>query len=111
MSMSIRSILKKAILNARLLFGYGMLIFIFIMFVERIKWHLMLPPDYKYDRYMNDVILFALLFNLLAFAFKWPNKGITVALWVIAWSWLIFTYFYILYLSDILYPLTPLPIP
>jgi hypothetical protein len=89
-------------------YRYAMLVFILIMFGLCIRWQVMLPPTYDGDRYVLYVLLFAMLLNHLACAFKWPRR-INVALWVFTWSWLIFTIFYCLFLPHFLFPSYPSP--
>ena len=92
-----------------LVFRYGMLAFILGLLARQIKISLMFPT-YDGDPYGNYVVSLMLLFNHLVFAFKWPRR-VARALWILSWSWLIFGLFYILYLSNVLYPLPQLPIP
>lgn len=68
---------------------------------------------YKYIRahsipYGGVVLILALLFHILAYRFTWPTR-ITVIMRALAWIWIVFTLFYILYLSRVLYPLPQLP--
>ena len=56
---------------------------------------------YKYIRahsipYGGVVLILALLFHVLAYRFTWPTR-ITVIMRVLAWIWIVFTLFYILY--------------
>jgi hypothetical protein len=81
-----------------------MLVFILVLLAQQIQWHVTLPPTYDGDPYDNYVLILMLLFNHLAFAFKCPHR-VSVALWVLAWSWLGFASFYCLYFSRVLYPL------
>ena len=85
---------------------YGMLVFILVLFVQQIQLHLTLPPDYDGDPYGGYVGILTLLFMHLACAFKW-RRGVATAQWVLFWSWMIFAFFYILYLSHALYPSSP----
>jgi hypothetical protein len=70
----------------------------------QIHWHLTLPPAYSGDRYMGGLVVLLLLINHLTYTFKWPRR-VKSALSVLGWSWTAFTFFYILYLSRVLYPL------
>jgi hypothetical protein len=90
------------------IYRYGMLIFILVLLAREIQLHLTLPPAYNSDPYEGFVGVLMLLFNHLAMAFRWP-RGVAVALWVLAWSWIVFGCFYILYLSHALYPSSPSP--
>jgi len=81
-------------------YRYGMLIVVLVLLVWQTRVYLSLPSSYDGDPYGGYVVLLMLLFNHLASAFKWP-KGIATALWVLAWSWIIFSLFYILILSGI----------
>ena len=105
--MGIRSILEPPKSKAEHpVYRYGMLVFLLILFAWEIESHLTLPPSYEYDPYRGYVFFLMLLFNHLSFAFKWP-KGIARFLWILALSWIVFAFFYILYLSHALYPSSP----
>ncbi len=79
-----------------------MLVVTLLLLAWHIYWRLTLPPDYRQDPNGNGVVALMLLFNTLAFQFRWPTS-ITVALRLLAWSWLAFGSFYIFYWSHILY--------
>ncbi|MBP7052034.1 MAG: hypothetical protein KBE65_13550 [Phycisphaerae bacterium] len=83
---------------------YGMLALILGLLAWNLHSYFSLPARYRYDSYMNLVVVLMLLFNHLAFAFKW-RRSITVALWTVAWSWIVFGLFYIFYWSRVLYPI------
>ena len=84
-------------------YRYGFLILILALLLNWILWLWRLSPSYPYERYGNGIIVGGLLFNHLAFAFNWrPSIGFFVRL--IACVWLLFAFFYILYLSKILFP-------
>ncbi len=85
-------------------YSYGILVLILVALALRIQWHLTLPPAYHGDPYGVDALGLTMLFDHLAMAFKWP-KRIATALWILALSWMAFAFFYILYLSRVLYPL------
>jgi len=93
--------LSKVVVSS---YRYGMLALILGVLAHHIHWHVTLPPGYSYDPYASYVCALMLLLNHLAFAFKWPRR-VNIAMWVLAWSWLIFGLFYICYLSRVLYPL------
>jgi hypothetical protein len=57
-----------------------------------------LRPDYRGDRYRNAVVGLMLLFNHLAFQFRWPILT-TVFLRALAWIWVVFGFVYITFLS------------
>ena len=86
----------------RPLFKYVMLVFTLLLLAMDIHWRLTLPPDYRHDPYGNGVVTLMLLLNILAFQFRWPTF-ITVALRLLALSWLAFGAFYVFYWSHILY--------
>lgn len=87
----------------RPVFRWVMLAIILLLLVIHIRWRLTLPPGYRGDRNGNGVIVLAILFNHLAFQFRWP-RSVTAVLRVLMWSWLAFTLFYVFYWSHILYP-------
>lgn len=60
------------------------------------------------DPYGGVFLILAFLFYFLAYKFKWSTR-VTVIMRVLAWIWIVFTLFYILYLSRVLYPLPSLP--
>ncbi len=84
------------------LFRYVMLVVTLLLLASHIYWRLTLSPDYRHDPNGNGVVAPMLLFNTLAFQFSWPTS-ITVALRLLAWSWLAFGFFYLFYWSHILY--------
>ena len=84
-------------------FRYGMLVVCLLLLAFHIQWRLTLSPDYRHDRNGNGVVALMLLFNTLAYQFRWPTS-VTVALRLLAWVWLAFGCFYIFYWSHILYP-------
>jgi hypothetical protein len=57
-------------------------------------WWASLPPAYPYERYGSAMVGLMLLFNLLAFQFRWPPV-VTAMLRVLAFVWLVFGAFYI----------------
>lgn len=77
-------------------FQYGMLVVCLLLIAWNIKWLSGLPPDYPYERYGCAIVTLALLFNHLAFWFRWP-ASLTVALRLLALGWLAFLLFYICY--------------
>ena len=70
-------------------YRYGMLVFILILLVQQIQFHLTLSPAYDGDLYRGYVGVLMLLFMHLSFAFKWP-KRVAAVLWVLVLSWLVF---------------------
>jgi hypothetical protein len=75
-------------------FNYALLAFILVLLGWYVYWRINLPPGYSGDRYGNAVIGLMLLFNLLAFGFRWPIAA-TVLLRTLALVWLVFAIFYI----------------
>jgi hypothetical protein len=104
--MGIRSTRKEPSEATGPVYRYGMLVFILVLFAWEMQLHLTLPPTYDGDPYKGYVVVLMLLFNHLAMAFNWRRR-VVVALWVLAWSWLVFGLFYIFYLSHALYPSSP----
>ena len=92
--MNLRSILTRPSKPAQPAFQYGMLAFLLLLLALDIWWRLHLPPTWSPGHYMDGVLILMLLFNHLAYQFKWP-LSVTVALRVLAWSWILFGLFYI----------------
>jgi hypothetical protein len=102
--MSIRSILMESPRPVHWAYRYGMLAVIFVLLAQSIHWLLALPPAYPYDHYGNLVVVLMLLFNHVAYLFKWP-RPVAIAPRLLAWGWLAFGFFYIFYWSHVLYPI------
>jgi hypothetical protein len=83
---------------------YGMLALILVLLAWNIHLFVTLTPGYSGDPYMNGVVVLMLLFNHVAYQFKWPHSA-TAALRILAWIWLALGLFYIFYLSRVLYPI------
>jgi hypothetical protein len=77
-------------------YRYGMLVFILCLLGRYVLWYLGLPAEYPYDRYGTGILELALLFNHLAFSLEW-RPLVTAALRVLAVSWIVFTFFYLIY--------------
>ena len=77
-------------------YRYSMLVFILF---------LTLPSTYPFDPYSTSIVALMLLFSHLAYWFKWPTT-VTVILRVLVWIWIVFAFFYMFYLSHVLYPLS-----
>jgi hypothetical protein len=76
-------------------YSYGMLAFILALLAFDLGWRLSLPPFYHGDRNMGLVVPLMLLFNHLAYQFRWPPPT-TVTLRLLSWGWMAFGWFYIL---------------
>jgi hypothetical protein len=74
--------------------NYAWLAFILLLLALYIYWLNNLSPDYPGDRYLNGVVGLMLLFNRLAFQFRWPILA-TVLLRALAFIWLVFGFVYI----------------
>src|ERR1022692_4257349 len=55
-------------------FRYGMLVACLLLLAFHIQWRLTLSPDYRHDRNGNGVVALMLLFNNLAYQFRWPTS-------------------------------------
>jgi len=80
-----------------------MLVVVLLLLANYIYWRITLTPGYTHDRYGNGVVVLMLLFNHLAYQFRW-SASVTIALRLWAWAWLAFGGFYIFYWSHIIYP-------
>jgi hypothetical protein len=83
-------------------YQYGMLLVILGLFAWNIHFRLGLPPGYGGEPYSGFVVVLMLLFNHLAYQFKWP-RYVTATLRVLAWSWIAFGFFYLFFWSRVLY--------
>ncbi|MFZ2281027.1 MAG: hypothetical protein WAW39_24725 [Prosthecobacter sp.] len=102
--MIIRRILTSPAQPGNPIFAYGLLTIIVLLLIWNIQVLLDAPPSYPYDRCGNLVVALMLLFNHLAFQFRWP-AGVAVALRVLALGWTAFGLFYVCYESHMLFPL------
>lgn len=84
-------------------YAYGILAVILALLAWNIRWRLNLSPRYPHDRNGTLVLALMLLFNHLAFQFRWPAM-MTAALRILALTWVIFGCFYLFYWSHVLYP-------
>ena len=75
-------------------FSYGFLAVILTLLAFDLYWRMTLPPFYPHDRNINLVVVLMLLFNHLAYQFRWPPAA-TAGLRLLAWGWLVFGAFYI----------------
>lgn len=109
--MSVRSILKgicsilieppsKTVHPA---FKYGMLVPVLGLCAWSIWIHIVYDTPSNGDPYLLDVVAILLLLNHLSESFKW-RRGVAVALRIFSWLWMVFTFFYLLYLSPMLFP-------
>jgi hypothetical protein len=101
--MNLRAILTEPPKESSSAFRYGMLVVFLLLLAFDIRWRIGLSPGYRHDRNGNGVVALMLLFNHLAYQFRWPTS-VTAALRLLAWGWLAFGCFYIFYWSHILYP-------
>ena len=93
-TMNIRTIFAEPAKLAPPAFRYGMLVVCLLLLAWHIQWRLSLSADYPYERNGNGVVALMLLFNHLAYQFRWSTR-VTIALRMLAWSWLAFGCFYI----------------
>jgi hypothetical protein len=98
--MSIYSAFAKPPNSTHPWFSYGFLAVILILLATVIQLKLSLPPTYPHNRNECLVVPFMLLFNHLAHEFRWPPAA-TVALRILAWSWLVIGLFYIFFFSSV----------
>ncbi|MHC4508288.1 MAG: hypothetical protein ACYTAO_04920 [Planctomycetota bacterium] len=68
-----------------------------------------LTPADRSGPYGGVVFILGFLFHFLARRLAWPTR-VTVILRVLGWICLVFSLFYIFYLSRVLYPQAPLPL-
>lgn len=100
---SIRSGLPDSLVPMYLAYRYGMLLVFLGLFGWLIKLFLNCPPGDWDDPYRNIVGWLMLLLNHLAFFFEWRRR-VGIVLCVAAVIWTLFGLFYIVYLSQLLYP-------
>jgi len=109
--MSVRSILKgirSILIEPRCkpvhpAFKYGMLVAILVLCAWAIRIHIVYDTNSNGDPYLLDVVVILLLLNHLSDSFKW-RRGVAVALRICSCLWIVFTFFYLLCLSPVLYP-------
>ena len=81
--MTVRSFFKKASQLGDPVFRYGMLLVLLGLLAADVHWDLNPSPASDPERYMNAAVVFMLLLNHLAFAFKWPFY-VTISLRIVA---------------------------
>jgi hypothetical protein len=101
--MTIRDVLTEPSNPRHPAFGYGLLFAILLLLANYIWWRLSLPSTYSHDPNVNGVVVLMLLFNILAYQFRWPASA-TVVFRILAWGWIFFGFFYLLHWRHILYP-------
>ena len=84
-------------------YAYSMLAVILALLAWNIRWRLNLSPRYPSDRNGTLVVALMLLFNHLAFQFRWTLL-MTATLRILALAWIVFGFFYLFYWSHVLYP-------
>ena len=77
-------------------FQYGFLAFIIALLIFQAVVAAHLPSSYRPGRYGGFIAPLMLLFNHLAYKFRW-SQTVTIVLRVIAWVWIIFGLTYILF--------------
>jgi hypothetical protein len=87
-------------------YRYGMLVVIFALLVANLWIFSHRTRHYTGDPYLGFVAPLMLLFNHVAFTFPWRGS-LRISLQIIAWCWVVFGLFYILYWSRVLFPLVP----
>lgn len=93
--MSIRSLLTSPSQPNHPVFVYGMLGLIGVMLFVTVRLLLAMPPSYPYARYGGLVVWLMMLFNHLAYQFRWPVP-VTAVLRLLCWGWAVFGMIYIL---------------
>ena len=81
---------------------YSVLITALLLFAFSIWVFCTTPATYHHDRYMGLVVSIMLLSNELAFQVRW-QPILTAALRIFSLVWMIFSFFYIFYWSNILF--------
>lgn len=94
--MNVRSILTEPSKPAHPAFRYQQLLIALGLLAADIWWRWNLPPSWSGPRYTGLVVILMLLFNHLAYQFKWPVP-VTVAFRILCWSWLVLGSCYVLY--------------
>lgn len=94
--MTIRSFLTSPSRPGHPVYVYGFLVFLLLALAWIIRCSLYLPPSFSYGRHGGIVVVLMVLFNHLAFQFRWPG-AVTAALRVLAVGGAVFGLFYVLY--------------
>ena len=102
-AMTFRGFLTEPTRQISSFYTYGMLIIFVVLFAWDIEYLLTLPSFYPHDPYEGLFLTLMLLFNHLAYQFRWPAL-IMASLRILAWSWIFITLFYVFFLSHVLYP-------
>ena len=90
--------------TSRPFFKYGFLAFIIILVAWNIYRRVNISPSNTGEPNGNLVISLMLLLNHLAFQYEW-RESVSRILNILAWAWIVFGLFYIIYWADVLYPL------
>jgi hypothetical protein len=77
-------------------FRYGVLVIYLLLLALHIQLSFSLSAHYFYEDSLVGVVALMLLFNHLAFVFRWSTR-VTIALRMLALSWLAFSFVYIFY--------------
>lgn len=80
------------------LFRYGMLTVILALLGGYVYWLSGIPASYPYERHSAGVVVLMMLFNHLAWHFRW-SPGVTRALRIFSGTWTVFGIVYVFYLS------------
>ena len=83
------------------LYKYGFLVVILTLLCWGVYRRLNYPPHYTGDPNGGLIIPIMLLLNHVVFLFQWKPPVMKV-LAVLAWGWILFTFFYLFYWQDIL---------
>ena len=79
-------------------FRYGFLAFVIGLIILQVILAIQMKPSDRLGRFFGFVVPFMLLFNHLAFQFRWSSA--VTAFWrVVAWVWMIFGLPYILFVT------------
>jgi hypothetical protein len=94
--MSVWSFLTEPSKPWRSVYRYGALIFILYLLADGVRLLLRLSPGHAGAGYTSLVLCLMLLFFHLAYQFNW-RMGVLVALRILAWGWLCFVSFYMIF--------------
>jgi hypothetical protein len=85
---------------------YGIWISMFILFAIQVWVYLTCPLNDVYDPNYGSIFLIGILLGHFVTAYKW-RRGVTVALYILVFSWIVFVFIYVFYLTHVLYPSSP----
>ena len=92
----VREAFTRQATEVRPAYRYGMLVIILALLAWNVQFLLSLPATYSGHRFGSIIVPLMLLFNHLAFSFRWP-LNVSFAMHVLAYGWLVLGCCYIFF--------------